>query len=312
MSKSKKRKKKGQRRPNLSPMTMLRPRLDGLWGNPDWVDQEESAQQADLTALTKGIKPLDFLPTFAKAYATAPAPAQESLDLTLPSWLQTQGIVDDLQTVIDRHALPPEDIQTAIGWLQATGVDTSAMEVESSTFYRAFIGNDDMGSQGTFGFFWYPSYRHDRVKGISILIDYNPPWEGAAKDVAYLAQAAPERATQNYLDRWQDHELEIKSLSASEAKKLMIDLLLTNRRRDIRLHRDIAALREEFVHHVFTLPDGPETPPFTIEDFDELTQQGKSAESIMMYEQTVGRRVRMEDGTEIMMLGMDDDFFEDE
>ncbi len=312
MSKSTKRKKKGQRRPNLSPMTMLRPRLDGLWGNPDWTEQDESAQQADLDAVTKGIKPLDFLPVLAKAYATAPAAAQKSLDKTLPDWLQAQGFVDDLQAALERHLFPPEDAQAALAWLQAAGVDTSLMEEESSTFYHALIGSDVMGSQRTLALFWYTSYRRDRVRGLSILIDYNPPWEGAAKDILPLPQAAPQRAVQNYFSVWKGRGVDFEPLGPVEAKKHVIDLFLANRKEGIRLHRDIAALRDEFARHLFSLPDGPETPVFTLEDFDELVQEGKSAESLMMYEQTVGRRVRTEDGTEIMLLGMEDDFFEDE
>ena len=78
MSKSQKGKKKGQRRPNLSPLTMLRPRLDGLWGNPKWADFDESTQQADLAALTKGIEAIDFLPVLAKAYAATPAPVRKA------------------------------------------------------------------------------------------------------------------------------------------------------------------------------------------------------------------------------------------
>ena len=32
----------------------------------------------------------------------------------------------------------------------------------------------------------------------------------------------------------------------------------------------------------------------------------------MMYEQTVGRHVRMEDGTELLVMGSDDDFLLDD
>ncbi len=312
MSKSQKGKKKGQRRPNLSPLTMLRPRVDGLWGNPEWADLDESTQQADLVALTKGIEAIDFLPVLAKAYAAAPAPAQKSLAQSLPDWLLAKGFVDDLQTAIERHLFAPEDASTAMAWLQATGVDTSQIEEESSTFYQAFIGNDDMGSQGTFALFWYTSFRRDRVRGFSMLIDYNPPWEGAAKDVAVLPQAAPQKAVQNFRSLWQERGLDLKSLDPIEAKTLVLNLFLANRKEGIRLHRDIAALRDEFAQHLFSLPDGPETPLFTIEDFDELTHEGKSAESLMMYEQTVGRHVRMEDGTELLVMGSDDDFLLDD
>ncbi len=313
MSKSKKGKKKGRRRPKLSPLTMLRPRLDDLWGNPDWADQEKSTQQADLTGLTEGIEPSDFLPVLARAYSAAPAIVQKSLDHILPDWLQIQGFVDDLQIELERHALAPEDAQTALGWLQAMGIDTSEMETESSTFYRAFAGEDDFGSQGLLALFWYSTYRRDRIKGLSLLIDFNPPWEGAAKDVLDLPQGSPRNATESFLDLWRTQGLELRSLDPIEAKKSVLETFAINRREGIRLHRDIAALRDEFVRHVFTLPDGPESPLFTIEDFDELTRQGNSTESIMISEQTQGRRVRLEDGTEIVMLSPDDGFFlEDE
>ena len=312
MSKSQKGKKKGQRRPNLSPLTMLRPRLDGLWGNPKWADFDESTQQADLAALTKGIEAIDFLPVLAKAYAATPAPVQKSLAQTLPDWLQSQGFVDDLQTALERHLFAPEDASTAMAWLQATGVNTAQMEEEASTFYHAFIGDDGRGSQATFVLFCYTSYRRDRVRGLNILIDYNPPWEGSAKDVAVLPQAAPQKAVQDYRSIWEERGIDLRSLDPIEAKTLVLNFFLANRKEGIRLHRDFAGLRDEFAQHLFSLPDGSETPLFTIEDFDELTHEGKSAESLMMYEQTVGRRVRLEDGKELLVMGSDDDFFLDD
>ncbi len=311
MSKSRKSRKKS-RRPNLSPLSLLRPRLDGLWGSPDWPAKEDAARQGDLTAVTKGVKPIDFLPVMLRAYtATSPA-ARASLDQTMPAWLEANGHGDDLQTILERHLLDPEETKTAIAWLQAMGVDASSLAEEKSTFYRAFLGEDDLGSQGVYIFFWYANRRRNRVKGLSLLIDYNPPWEGAVKDGILFPQRSPEDAIREFVDMWPDRRVELEDLDPVEAKKTLIELFMTNREAGVRLHRDVAVMRNEIARHILSLPDGPDTPPFTLDDFDELAREGKRAEEIMHFEQTVGRRVRLPDGEEMLVIGadQDDDLFD--
>lgn len=63
------------------------------------------------------------------------------------------------------------------------------------------------------------------------------------------------------------------------------------------------AIRDLFAMHLLALPDAPDTPAFTLDDFDQLAQVGQSAEAITHMEQTVGRRVRLEDGQEILVMG---------
>lgn len=306
MSKSRKSKKKAKRRPNLSPLSLLRPRLDGLWGNPDWPSQDEAAQQADLTAVTAGIAPADFLPMMATAYAAAPAPARQSLDSAIPNWIEAENYVDDLQTAVERRTFSPDDLQTAMAWLQATGVETAELATPN-TFHDAYLGSDFFGDQGVLALFWYSNYRRSRIRGISILIDYGPPWEGAAKDVIPLSQGPPDQVVDDYLELWEERDIPLGPLDAIEAKQRLIELFQANRKQGIRLHRDFALLRDEFARHIFTLPDGPETPPFTIADFDELTQEGRATESIVIQEQTVGRLVRTEEGDEVVVKRFDPD-----
>ena len=54
---------------------------------------------------------------------------------------------------------------------------------------------------------------------------------------------------------------------------------------------------------MLSLPDEPDTPAFTVDDFNFLARNGKLPEKIIQFEQTVGRRVRMEDGKEILVMG---------
>ena len=93
----------------------------------------------------------------------------------------------------------------------------------------------------------------------------------------------------------------LESLDAVETKEHILRHLLINRREKIRLPRDLMISRKTFVENVLTLPDGPRTPQFTKQDFDELSRTGKSPESISRYEQTVGRMVRLPDGKEVLI-----------
>jgi hypothetical protein len=63
--------------------------------------------------------------------------------------------------------------------------------------------------------------------------------------------------------------------------------------------------RDAFERVVLLLPDVPDTPAFTMEDFDFLAHHGERPEGIMHFEQTVGRRVRLDDGEEILIIGTD-------
>jgi hypothetical protein len=83
---------------------------------------------------------------------------------------------------------------------------------------------------------------------------------------------------------------------ATSSEENAINPLLQNREQNLRPHRDLLALRQQFADYILTLPDEPDTPPFTIKDFDALARLKQSAESIMQFEQRVGRRVRKYDG----------------
>ncbi len=48
----------------------------------------------------------------------------------------------------------------------------------------------------------------------------------------------------------------------------------------IRLPRDLIAARALFLEHVLTLPDGPYTPSFSLQDLDELARTGRAAEGL--------------------------------
>lgn len=309
MSKSRKSKKKKARRPNLSPLSVLRPRFDGLFGNPDWVDVEPDTILADLNVTTRGIEANDYLPVLMKAFQAAPEAAQARLDDAMPTWLQETEQVETLHQLVTGFAFDSAENPVAMRWIEAAGGDVSTIDLShDSMFYTAFLGKDNLGSQGLFHLFYYCTRHRDRVKGINLLLDFNPPWEGAAKDGFPYPQRRPQAAVRQFVTaRPGSNIIDNEELDAAAAKKALIEIFSHNREEGIRLGKDIVAMRNLFEEQVMTLPDDPDTPPFTMADFDELCQLETTTESLRMYEQTVGRRVRMDDGKEVLVMGADDD-----
>ena len=299
-----KRRKSKHRAPNISPLTLLRPRLDALLGDEAFAEKDSQAIKADLDALFEGLKTYDSLPVLIRAYHSAGGQTQDRLDETVPGWLDERGYAEPLLTLLERHNIYEEGRERAVAWLKAAGVDPAVFQEmeQQSYFYRADAYSDD--SQGTIVILWYTDHRRRNVRGMNFLVDYNPPWEGATKDIMHFPTRAPEEAVREYVDFWKQRPgRELVRISDAEVKEKILKSLEVNRREGIRLPQDLIRARYHFLRHVLTLPDTPETPPFTAKDFDELSRRGKSAEGIMLYERTVGRRVRMEDGKELLVMG---------
>lgn len=310
---SKKAKKKKGRRPNLSPLSTLRPRLDGLFGNPDWIarggERRETADlAADLTEITKKIDPAQHLPIIITAYQSAPESVQAYLDEIVPFWLVETAQAEPLSQLIKDFTIDGVDREVALRWLASANVDISAEDLQrESSFYKAFLGKDDMGSQGIFFFFYYHTRGRERVKGFSLLLDFNPPWEGAAKDGMVMPQHRVRDAVSRFVyDTPYAAQISYEELDATEVKANLAQIFSCNTEQNIRLHKDIVTLRTVFEQHIMPLPDDPDGSTFTMEDFDSLTQLEQRAEDLMKFEQTVGRRVRLDDGKEIVVMGADD------
>ncbi|MCE7981247.1 MAG: hypothetical protein DYG89_08665 [Caldilinea sp. CFX5] len=297
-------KKKPQRAPNLSPLSLLRPRLDGLLNNPGWATGDAAAIQADLSAVVKGIEATAYLPILLKTVNDADPAAQQKLTPLLPAWLEQVGTVDALSALVEQGNLQPQELALAGTLLQAVGVAVSPVSAEAGhAFHSAYYGADGLGSQAFLIFLWAANRQQSRVRGLSFLIDFNPPWDGAVKDVMTLPQRSPREMVEQFVDRWRHQEvaMDIEQLDGAAAKQRLIEALTCNRTHAIRLPRDLVLIRDLVTKHILALPDSPETSPFTLADFDELARGGQSAESIMHMEQTIGHRVRLDDGTEIIV-----------
>jgi hypothetical protein len=301
-----------QRRPERRGvgLSSLRPRLDQLLRGERLVELSQDAVYEELDRLIEGIKPTVSLPTIVSAAMHAPEAAQAHLDDLLPDWLSRRGHLTTLGDLVARESLDDQQRQRALAWLSAAGVDTGDLvaEIEGwDPFYAAFTAGNEM--QASLLIFWYANRREQRVHGLSLLLDFQPPWDGAVKDAMRYPQRAPEAALEQFVRFWDRRGAPAQALTAVEAKRRALEALARNRESKIRLHSDLVAARDLFVRYLLRLPDGPDTPHFTEADFDFLSSHGKPAEALQREEQRFGYRTRMADGKEILVIrGPDDDW----
>lgn len=303
MSKARKKQKSKRSTPNISPLVLLRPRLDNLLGDESLAEKDTQTLKEDLDAVCMGVKPSDFLPVLLRAYQSAPTSVQAFLDDVVPVWLAERGHVDLLCQLVQASRLNPQSQDRALAWLQTAGLDPAALREwqPQSLFHGAYRCADD--SQGVITIFWYTDGRRQKVDGMGFLIDFNPPWEGAIKDIFVCGPRSPASARQRYVDFWAQRGLPMQPISEAEVKRDVLQRLEINRREGIRLPQDLIVNRRLFVAHILSLPDSSETPRFSVEDFDELSRTGESVGAIRRFEQQVGRWVRMENGENILVMG---------
>lgn len=306
---AKKKNKNRERRPNIPPQTLLRVRLDR------WLDQPVSQDQAQVLAAldetTAGISPRDYLPVLVRTVRESHLSAAQTE--WVAGWLNVKERIEEMTKLVEHDGfVDDDDRRMALSLLKRMQVDVTALEaVDRVLFFGAYLGQDDMGSQGTLVVLWYADGRRNQVTGINFLIDYNPPWEGATKDVMVIPKMPPDEAVALYVDRFaRELGLKLDKFNATEAKQTVMETLAHNEAEDIRLPKDLIPLKSDFVRRIIGLPNGPETSEFAANfsaaDFDRLAVEGRSPEELNQFERTVGRRVRMKDGKELFIMGVDD------
>jgi hypothetical protein len=290
-------------------LSSLRPRLDQLLRSERLGAMSQQEMYEELDRLIEGIKPALFLPTIVSAALHAPEAAQARLDALLPDWLSERGHVAALGDLVTRELFDDQQRQRALAWLSAAGADTADLlaEIEGwDPFYAAFSAGNEM--QAALMIFWYTSRRQQRVQGLSLLLDFQPPWDGAVKDAMRYPQRAPAAALEEFVHVWDRRGAPATPLTAVEAKCRVLEALVHNRESKIRLHSDLIAARDLVVRSLLNMPDGPDTPPFTEADFDFLSSHGERAETLQRQEQRFGYRTRAPDGREIHIIrGPDED-----
>ncbi|MBI3912697.1 MAG: hypothetical protein HY327_00665 [Chloroflexi bacterium] len=288
--------------PNLPAAVLLRPRLDALCHQPALTQQSEAEIRAALDALARGVKPDLFLPTLISAWQAAPASAQARLATVIPNWLRERGHMATLQELAARNRLDAELRGTASAWLSAIGVTLPPpAPIATDLFFQAY--DLDNGMQGSTLVLWYVSEKKNRLYGMSVLYDHNPPWDGAVKDILVIPKGDPRDTLRRFVDIWATRGETMAPISGSAAKTKILKSLYCNRASNIRLPRDLISQRDAFMQFVLALPNASNTPTFTDAEWDFLRANGQSPESLSRHERTQGYRTRTEDGKEILVFG---------
>ncbi len=300
--------KKKRRRRNIPPATMLRPRMEHLWADEALLHKDDAAIQGDLDVLARDVSPELFVKTMLRAYQSASEAVQSRLDEVIPDWLAESGYDDALRQMAEEE-LGPELRPLALSWLKAVGVDVGKIKIRPLLFLDALYHDDEERlfgdkSQAFLAILWYVDAKKRRAQALGVLLDYNPPWDGSVKDI-FVTPRRPAQQLLQYFTNSRDMPLE--SISPERAKTVMLASLQCNREAEVRLPRDLIKARDVFERQVLSLPDGPDTPEFTMQDFEYLAHHGESPEQITNFEQTVGRRVRSKDGKEIFVMGSIDE-----
>ncbi len=298
-----------KKRRHFTPAMMLHPRMKNLFADDAFPQKEDAAIERDLEKLAQDVSSKRFVKTLLHAYEAAPEATRSRLDDILPRWLAGSRHLDTLREMTAARSLGSDVRPQASAWLEAAGVDTADLEGQLNLFLKAYYYDDEelVGdkSQAFVAVFWYTSLERRRARGLTFLIDYNPPWDGSVKDIIVAPPKSSKRLINEFLDNWRHADMEPETVSPERAKTIILTALTCNREAEIRLPRDVIRARDLIERYVLALPDGPDTPPFTMEDFDFLAEHGESPEEIRHFEQTVGRRVRLDDGKEVLVMGTD-------
>lgn len=292
--------KKKHSTPNIPAATVLRLRLDGLWQNPSLPTQTSEQIENDLQTLARNSKPDQFIMVLLNTLQGTPPLVREHLEKILPDWLARHHYLESLAELLPQGKVGGEAALIAQHWLTAAGRSVGIPEDKrQSTFHSAYQISDEW--QSALIILWYSNPQRTRASGIQFLIDRNPPWHGSLKDIIALSTKMPQQLKERYVDIWEKRGQAMKPVSAAEAKYIILTALKDNQTAQIRIPKEFMMLREQFYEHVLTLPDIPETPNFTLEDFHTISQIERKAEEVMYFEEKVGRRVIGDDGKEVFI-----------
>ncbi|MBX0328570.1 hypothetical protein K2Z83_12870 [Oscillochloris sp. ZM17-4] len=221
-------------------LSNLRPRLVQRFAEPG----EMPALWADLDRLTGGLKPASFLPILAAAFAATPDLQREQIDAPVGAWLRERGLLDALRGLLPtwQHGLASA---AARAWLEAGGI-TPPPELTltaADLLVDAYEVRDP--SQASVALFWYEDARRRRVRATAFLIDFEPPWEGALKDVAHQSFRSIDHAHSDFFSVWQEDGLQQRPIDKADATQHVWAAIRQSQAQGIRLPADFIPLMSE-------------------------------------------------------------------
>lgn len=262
---------------------------------------------AELDRLTEGLKPGSFLPLVVGAVYDAPEARRAGLAPLVGEWLRERGLLGALGELEARSMSQNPARGLARGWLEAGGIAPSD-EVALDPA-ELFLDAYELGepSQDSPTLFWYEDARRRKVCSAAFLVDFEPPWDGAVKDLAFRRHRDPVEATDRFLGLWRSRGVEPRPMDAETASQRVWAALRQNQARGIRLPADFVAAMPQILPFLLALPASPEAPPLSADEVEAMAREGRSPESIRQEEQLLGYQTRMPDGKVIRIMRPPDD-----
>jgi len=256
----------------------------------------------ELDQLTDGLKPSSFLPILLGAFASLSEAQRTALNGPISEWLQQHGHVELLRSLEDRHIFKEPTRSVVRALLAMCGIDLAPVVVANPA--DLFLAAFELGgtSQDSPTIFWYEDERHRRVCRASFLVDFEPPWEGALKDIAFTYHRNLNEAIENYRMVWQFSGFEPRPINAATAAQRVWKAFRQNQAQGIRLPADFIMVQSKVMPFVTALQVNDETVPLEAAEIDAMVNTGRSPESIRREEDLLGYQTRMPDGRVIRII----------
>jgi hypothetical protein len=273
-----------------------------------FMEQTDPAELgAALDRLTDGLKPTSFLPLLVGAFAAAPDSQRALLDEPVSTWLREHGLLTVLRDLELRHLPGAPEREMMRAWLAAGGIaPLSSQDLNPvDRMIAAYEVSDE--AQASVTLFYFVDGRRRRVRISSFLIDFQPPWEGALKDLAYRSFPDAERARDEYFAVWEENIHEQRPIAVTDATRRVWTALRQSQAQGIRLPADFVAVMGEVVPFLLALPVDPEAPALTPDEIKALASTGRKPEDIVRDERLFGYQQRLPDGSILRILRPPDD-----
>lgn len=273
MARKKKRNRKGG--PRVSPLTLLRPRLDATLSREDFATLSPDALCDALTSAFEGVILQQGLSVLLTASVTLNDDALRVWERGVLRWLSAEDRADALLTLAAQHDLDETRDALAMRWLERVGADLSKLTPdgdEGSRFFQGITIHSD--KLRTMILFLYRDARHRGVLAAHFLIDQEQPWMGALKDV-FFKQVGPTSRVPGYLhDLALPATLKPEPVEEDQARAWLFEALDHNRAQNIALPQELTRARHLFFSHLQTLtPLNPtQAPVLSPDDFDAMTR----------------------------------------
>lgn len=272
MARKKKRTRKGG--PKLSPLTLLRPRIDAILSRGDLDTLSNDALRDALTPVFEGVPLPQGLSVLLAASVALDDDTLRVWERAVLDWLSADAHTDALLTLAAQHDLDETRDALAMRWLERVGADLSRLTPdgdEGSRFFQGITIHSD--KLRTMILFLYRDARHRGVLAAHFLIDQDQPWMGALKDV-FFKQVGPTSRVPGYLhDLALPATLKPEPIEEGQARAWLFEALNHNRAQNIALPQELTRARHLFFSHLQTLtPVEPTSAPvLSPDDFDAMT-----------------------------------------